>query len=130
MKRIIFGATEYTPELDLNPTELTMLFKGVSRPENVGVFYDQILDWVDDLSIEIIAQTKKTIRVIFKLDYCNSASQKYFLMLLEKLILLKEKNFDIVVDWYYTEDDDKMLEDGEDIADSVGLEFCFSLLIK
>ena len=125
MKRIIVSATDYTPALDLNPAKLFMLFKGVSRPENVGLFYQQVFDWVEDLYAESDKLSSSTIQLVFKLDYCNSSSQKYIHVLLEKLLPLKEKNFDIKVEWYYDEGDDKMLEDGEDIADAVGLDFVF-----
>ena len=125
MKRLIVSATDYTPSLDLNPANLSMTFKGVSRPENVGLFYQQVIDWVDDISKEAEQQTQKEIKVIFMLDYCNSASQKYMLIFLERLVELKNKGFQLLVEWHYDEGDDKMLEDGEDIADAVGLEFSF-----
>jgi len=66
MKRIIVSSTDYTPALDLNPSKLTMLFKGVSRPENVGLFYQQVIDWVDGLFAEIDSLQGEEIRVIFR----------------------------------------------------------------
>lgn len=123
MKRLIVSGTEYTPAIDLNPAKLTMNFSGVSRPENVGLFYQQVLDWIADLSEEIDDYTPATIQVIFKLDYCNSATQKYILIFLEKLVELKEQNLETEVEWHYDEGDDKMLEDGEDISDAIGLNF-------
>lgn len=123
MKRLIVSGTEYTPALDLNPAKLTMNFSGVSRPENVGLFYQQVIDWVADLSQEIEQITPATLKLTFKLDYCNSATQKYILIILEKLVELKNHNLDLEVEWHYDEGDDKMLEDGEDIADAIGLIF-------
>lgn len=125
MKRIIVGATDYTPALDLNPSNLRLLFQGVSRPENVGLFYQQIIDWVDELQKEMDKIGDKTITIIFKLDYCNSASQKYILIFLERLLVFKEKGIKIEIEWHYDDGDDKMLEDGEDIADAVGMPFSF-----
>ena len=122
MKRLIVSATDCTPALDLNPANLTMQFMGVSRPENVGLFYQQVIDWVIAIGNE---SAPGTIHIIFKLDYCNSASQKYILIVLEKLVELKNKKFDVVAEWHYDEGDDKMLEDGEDIADAIGIEFLF-----
>lgn len=125
MKRIIVGATDYTPSLDLNPSSLKMVFKGVSRPENVGLFYQQVIDWIDDLKAELDTLPNKTLTVVFQLDYCNSASQKYMLIFLERLIALKEKGLDIKVEWHYDDGDDKMLEDGEDISDAIGVKFTY-----
>jgi hypothetical protein len=125
MKRLISSATDYTPAIDLNPANLTIQFTGVSRPENVGLFYQQILDWVADLADEFDSSNPDTIKLIFKLEYCNSASQKYILLVLEKLVELKGVGLSLDVDWHYDKGDDKMLEDGEDISDAIGLKFNF-----
>jgi hypothetical protein len=125
MKRLILSTTDYTPAIDLNPSSLTMTFTGVSRPENVGLFYQQVIDWVADLSLEIEEVVPATMKLIFKLDYCNSASQKYILMILEKLVELKDRGLEVSLEWWYDEGDDKMLEDGEDIADAIGLQFTY-----
>jgi hypothetical protein len=125
MKPLIVAATEYTPAIDLDPSSLTMQFTGVSRPENVGLFYQQVIEWVSELSGEIKSIAPSTLRLIFKIDYCNSASQKYILIILEKLRELKAKGIDITVDWYYDEGDEKTLEDGEDISDAIGIKFRF-----
>lgn len=125
MKRLILSPTDYTPAIDLNPSNLTMTFTGVSRPENVGLFYQQIIEWISDLALEITELAPTTIKLVFKLEYCNSSSQKYILVVLEKLIKLKGKGLEIAIEWWYEEGDDKMLEDGEDIADAIGLQLLF-----
>jgi len=123
MRRLITTANDYTPALDLNPASLTMQFTGVSRPENVGLFYQQVIDWVAELADEYDSSRPGTLKLIFKLDYCNSSSQKYILIVLEKLVELKGIGLSLVVDWHYDEGDDKMLEDGEDISDAIGIKF-------
>jgi hypothetical protein len=127
MERLITSETDYTPALDLNAANLTMQFTGVSRPENVSLFYQQVLDWISDLADEYDSSKPGTLKVIFKLNYCNSASQKYILIVLEKLLELKGIGLSLEVDWYYENGDDKMQEDGEDISDAVGLKFNFHL---
>ena len=125
MKRLIKSATDYTPAIDLNPANLTMLFSGVSRPENVGLFYQEIIDWVLELAEEYEKGMPETLKLIFKLEYCNSASQKYFLIMLENLIEIKKQGLNLVVDWFFDEGDEKMREDGEDISDAIGIKFNF-----
>ncbi len=125
MKRIIVDGTEYTPAIDLNPEELSMNFSGVSRPENVGLFFQQVLDWISDLTEEIEDKTPACLKLIFKFDYCNSSTQKYILIILEKLVDLRKHKLELEVEWHYDDGDDKMLEDGEDIADAIGLTFKF-----
>lgn len=125
MKRLVLTATEYTPAIDLDPVEMTMRFEGVSRPENVGLFYQQVLDWIDELELVKNKITSQTVSLTFQLDYCNSASQKYILIILEKLVEMKASGFELQVNWLYDTGDDKMLEDGEDISDAIGLDFNF-----
>ncbi len=38
---------------------------------------------------------------------------------------LNDKGINITIDWYYEEGDEKMMEDGEDLAAAVELEFNF-----
>ena len=38
---------------------------------------------------------------------------------------LIDQGLDIGIDWYYEEGDEKMMEDGEDLAEAVELEFNF-----
>jgi hypothetical protein len=123
MKRLILSATDYTPAIDLDPDEMTMKFDGVSRPENVGLFYQQVIDWIDELVLD--KNKTQIITLTFQLDYCNSASQKYILVILEKLVDLKPQGIELVVNWLYDNGDEKMCEDGEDISDAIGLNFNF-----
>lgn len=127
MERLILNATEYTPAIDCDPSTLTMQFMGVSRPENVGLFYQQVIDWIDGLELKISNRYRKTITLTFKLDYCNSATQKYILIILEKLVDMKVSGLDLNVNWLYFKGDDKMLEDGEDISDAIGIDFNFEV---
>ncbi len=125
MKRLTISSTEYTPAIDLDPETMSMRFEGVSRPENVGLFYQQVIDWVDEIPSEIEKQGSFDLQVSFKLEYCNSATQKYFLVFLEKLVDIREKGLKLSITWQYDEGDDKMLEDGEDISDAIGVDFNF-----
>ena len=85
-----------------------MRFEGVSRPENVGLFYQQVIDWVDEIPEEIEKQGTLDLQLTFKLDYCNSATQKYFLIFLEKLVDQREKGLRLFVNWQYDDGDDKI----------------------
>jgi hypothetical protein len=125
MERLIVNATEYTPAIDCDPSTLTMQFKGISRPENVGLFYQQVIDWIDGLKQEVTNKYRKTITLTFKFGYCNSATQKYILIILEKLVDMKALGLDINVNWLCLKGDEKMLEDGEDISDAIGIDFNF-----
>jgi hypothetical protein len=59
----------------------------------------------------------------FKLVYLNTASSKLLLDVLMKLEQLKEAGHDVLVRWYYPEDDEDMQEAGEEYADIVDVPF-------
>lgn len=125
MKRLIVSGTDATPALDFDPVKMTMLFQGVSRPENVGLFYQQAMDWIDDLSYEMEKIAPAELKLTFKYDYCNSATQKHVVLLLEKIMELADDGLQLKVDWHYEEGDEKMYEDGEDISDALSVPFNF-----
>jgi len=63
------------------------------------------------------------ITVNFKLTYCNSASTKYLYQMLEIIRTWMKAGVTLVVNWYYDDNDDKMLDDGQDIAEALDCEF-------
>lgn len=103
------NATKKTPaiEFDKNVGELRII--GKSLPEYSYAFYGEIIDEVD----EYILDAKETTTIIFKLEYINTISSKLIMRLIlkfEQLIKLDKK---VKILWYYTEDDDMMLDMGE-----------------
>ena len=58
-----------------------------------------------------------------KLTYCNSASSKYIYQILETIISWERYGNKPVINWYYDEGDDKMRDDGQDMADAFEYEF-------
>ena len=59
----------------------------------------------------------------FKFEYFNTSSSKCLFDIFRKLNIVKESGFDLSINWYYEEDDEDMLEAGEDYADLLGIEF-------
>ena len=128
MENLIIPATDFTPKvsfiLEAGQLELT----GISRPEDVAGFYEEILAWLNQLEESISNKSEfkygvSELKFIFKMAYFNSASSKFMIMMLKHLKSIIEVGMPIKIDWYYEEGDDKMQEDGEDLADAVELEF-------
>ena len=67
----------------------------------------------------------KTIRVDLSFMYFNTSSSKCLFDLFKTLKQLKKNGKDVEINWYYEEDDDDMMETGEDFADLLGLDFNF-----
>lgn len=119
MDIIKIQGTDDTPSVILDVEKDVFQLSGRSLPEDVGAFYDPILEWLNDF--EASSYTKMTFG--FKLEYFNTASSKLILDILLKLEEMFENGKEIMVKWYYPEDDEDMEEAGEEYADIVDVPF-------
>ncbi len=119
MEKKVIEGTEDTPEIVLDKENNIFKFSGKSLPEDVKEFYLPIVEWLDDYSNNPNEKTK----VVFKMEYFNSASSKRIVDILSKFEELKARGFDISVDWYYQDDDEDMQDSGEAFASIVDLPF-------
>ena len=119
MDIIKIQGTDDTPTVILDVESEIFQLSGRSLPEDVGAFYDPILDWLEDFSES--SHSKMTFG--FKLEYFNTASSKLLLDILLKLEDMFENGKEIMVKWYYPEDDEDMEEAGEEYADIVDVPF-------
>jgi hypothetical protein len=120
------GSSDFAPKAEFSC--LTGLFElsGVSRPENVSAFYSQLIDWLKAFEQDCHHSGKwpgNGITMNFKLTYCNSASSKYLFQILEIILSWKRYGIVPVINWYYDESDDKMRDDGQDLADALEYDF-------
>ena len=91
-------------------------------------FYEELLNWLKELEGEVLSKaetrySQSDINFNIKLSYFNSSSSKFLIMMLRHIKNLIDAGIHINIDWYYEEGDDKMMEDGEDLAEAVDLEF-------
>jgi hypothetical protein len=120
MEELRILPTKNTPEIMLNPVG-TILIKGRSIHENVTDFFEPVEDWIS----EYISAPADITSVDLNLEYFNSASAKVFIHLLQKIsyVTLKRKKF--VINWYYEDGDDDILERGEYFASVLDVRFNF-----
>ena len=109
MKLLELDATESTPEIRFDPQEGILKIKGRSIPENATTFYYPLIDWLREYS----HSPKPGTTLDLYLEYINSISQKMVLEIFHIALDLHEKTGDLVVNWYYDEDDEEMMEEGE-----------------
>ena len=122
MEPLILQETSLTPGISLNNETGQLEFKGKSIPENSLDFYQPIYEWLDAYVIE---PNEKTI-VTIQLDYFNTSSSKCILDILKRIDKLEITGYDVLIKWYYDEEDEDMMEAGEDYSDL--LEAPFELL--
>lgn len=114
-------ATRTTPEVRIDGEEGIVEFKGSSSPEHVERFFQPIFEAVDDLQ-EVPSEK---ITATFDMVYFNSGTSKCLFVVLKKLKGLEDNGKDVHVNWHYEEDDEGMLEVGEDFQDILRLPFEF-----
>ncbi len=102
--------TPKTPSIFFNEEEGKIEIKGRSIPENSIEFYKPLVDWLEDY----IKDPKDKTEVNIQLEYFNTSSSKCILDIFKKLEGINDTGKDIIINWYYEEDDEDMLEAGED----------------
>jgi len=119
MEAIVIEGTPKTPKVHFDAQGGTLLLKGRSIPENSIEFYRPLVDWLDAYSA---APKGKTVCDI-QLEYFNTSSSKCLLDLFKKMEQMSNSGNDIVINWYYEEDDEDMLEAGEDYQSIINVPF-------
>ena len=121
MEPLKLKATVYTPLVNFNPVQDIFLVSGRSSPEDASNFYLPILTWLEEY---LKNPNKKTIFEL-KLPYYNTSSSKLILTILTNLEKFYEDGIDILIKWYFPEDDEDIEEAGEEYADIVDIPFEF-----
>lgn len=92
---------------------------GKSMPEDVNDFYEPIMEWLNEYK----ESPNPTTEFLFRMNYFNSASSKYFHDIMTTLQEIETKGFAVKVLWYHDEDDEAMEEAGEEFMDMVKIPF-------
>ncbi|MCB0428650.1 MAG: DUF1987 domain-containing protein [Flavobacteriales bacterium] len=119
MEAIVIEGTPKTPVVNFDATGGVLEIKGRSIPENAIEFYKPLIEWIEGYSGAPKAQTNVNIQ----LEYFNTSSSKCILDVFKKLEAIHKAGNDMVVNWYYEEDDEDMQEAGEDYQAIIGIPF-------
>lgn len=103
--------TENTPKVVLDPDGVIMI-KGRSMIKNAAEFYKQIEEWIDIY----VSNPAVLTRVDICLEYFNGVNSMIFISLLKKIAKVKLMDKLVEINWYYEEDDDDILAQGENIS--------------
>ena len=93
--------------------------EGRSIPENAVSFYEPVLAWIE----QYLKSPETLTKVNFKIEYLNSSSNRFIYNILKALDEAYQKGTNIVVNWYYEEDDDTMRNTGNDFQAMVSLPY-------
>lgn len=113
MEPLIIEETSLTPYIHFDSTAGKLEMKGRSIPENSLEFYQPVYEWLDKYVKE--PNSKTVVHVQF--DYFNTSSSKCILDILKRVDKLDGLGKDVLIKWFYDENDEDMMEAGEDYSD-------------
>jgi len=119
MDPIIIEGTPKTPTVNFEATTGKIEIKGRSIPENSIEFYKPLVDWLEAYGSSAQANTVVNIQ----LEYFNTSSSKCILDIFKKLENIAKAGSNVIINWYYEEDDEDMLEAGEDYQSIIKVPF-------
>ncbi len=122
MDNLVFEKTKSTLAVNFNAQTGVLELSGSSYPENTSEFYQPLIEWIQKYFLEV---TKK-LTLNIKIDYLNSSSIKFLSDIIDKLENYHKSSGEVEINWYYKEDDDDMMEMGEEIKEDVT--FTFNLI--
>ena len=119
MEALIIEGTAKTPSVKFEAGQGSVEIKGRSIPENSIEFYKPLVDWLEEYGKSPAALTKVNIQ----LEYFNTSSSKCILDVFKKLETIYKAKNEVIINWYYEEDDEDMLEAGEDYESIIRVPF-------
>ena len=119
MEPINIEGTPKTPSVKFDRESGVMEIKGRSIPENSIEFYKPLVDWLEDYAKSPLKRTQVDVQ----LEYFNTSSSKCILDVFKKLEAIHKAKNEVIINWYYEEDDEDMLEAGEDYESIIRVPF-------
>ena len=119
MEPINIDGTPKTPTIKFDSKVGIFEIKGRSIPENSVEFYKPLNEWLDNYMQSPLDKTVVNIR----LEYFNTSSSKCILDVFKRLEAIHRSKHDVEINWFYEEDDEDMLEAGEDYDSIIKVPF-------
>lgn len=119
MEKVAIEGTPKTPTITFDMASGFLEIKGRSIPENSIEFYKPLVDSLERYAGKPQAATNVNIL----LEYFNTSSSKCILDVFKKLEAINKAGSAVTINWHYEEDDEDMLEAGEDYQAIIGVPF-------
>jgi hypothetical protein len=121
MKELKIPSTKNSPEIVLTP-DGAIKIRGRSIHENSIDFFKPVMEWLN----EYVKEPADVTCIDINLEYFNSASAKIIVNLLQKISYVQLKNKKFIINWYYEEGDEDILERGEYFSSVLNMPFNFT----
>lgn len=124
MENYTLEGTPKTPNIVFDLKQGILDLKGRSIPENSIEFYKPLIDALDRYAT--VSQPTTTVNV--QLEYFNTSSSKCILDVFKKLEAINKNGSAVTINWHYEEDDEDMLEAGEDYQAIINVPFKMQMI--
>lgn len=119
MEGYFIRSSKVTPSVYFNPKKELLDMRGRSNPENPLTFYNYLLKNLDEYAGFSAGQI--TVNMAF--EYFNTSSNKCLYLILDRLQEMVQGGKKVIVNWYYEDCDEDMMEAGEDFKSFFDYEF-------
>ena len=119
MEPLVFTGSKMTPHIVFDKIQDKFIIHGTSRPENPPEFYKPVFDWIKEY---LLSPNEKTILDV-QFDYFNTSTSKILLDLFELFERHAVNGTDIHINWFYKDDDEEMMEAGEELLNLVKISY-------
>ncbi len=116
-ENLVIVGNQHCPYINFDRQNGNLNIAGRSILENSIAFFEPVIKWLDLYILQPAPITTFNI----KLDYFNTSTSKYILMIIEYLEELHKGGNIVQVNWYYNDED--MQELGEDYKNIVNVPF-------
>ena len=121
-EKIEIVGNQDTPGVLFDKEVNSFQISGRSFPADADGFYQPLIVWLDDYKKSAPTQL---LEFNVKMEYFNTASAKMLLDIFFKLEDIHEGGYDTKIIWHSLEEDEDMLEAGEEFNEIVELDFEF-----
>jgi hypothetical protein len=121
----ILSPTNNTPEVILDRQGIIKM-TGRLIPENAEEFFKTIEEWVN----EYFCNPAEITHIEICLEYINSTGSKYLFYLIHKIINIRLQNDTekFIMNWYYRDEDEDILEKGRLFSSNLDVPFNFIMI--
>lgn len=115
MKILEIESTKRTPYVKFDLDKGTLEIKGSILLVNPTKFFDEVLEYVD----EYLLNPQEHTQILLHIEYFNTYASKLLLFLLKKIQKLTKQDLKVSLIWIYEEEDEDMLDVGENFKSSL-----------
>ena len=124
MEHLEITRTKFSLQIHCNAETGLCEMEGSSYPENAFEFFKPVQQWMTRYFTEVGSR----ILLDLKLEYLNTSSSKCILDLFKTLEDYVRQGGEVQVNWYYEQDDEDMMETGEEFLEDLELPFSLKVL--